>query len=277
MSFLNSKAHLGAIKEIIILLTKHRQLTFEMVKRELKDRYVGKVFGFFWAIGHPIVIMSIYVFIFAFVFKAKVGGTREMPLDFTIYLLAGLIPWLTTMDAMSKGTTVITSNASLVRQVVFPLEILPVKTVLASFSTQIIMFVFLSIYIFIRYGGFHLIFLMIIVLFFFQLLFLIGINYVLSAVGAYFRDLRDFIQVFCVVGIYIMPIFYLPESVPGLFKPILYINPFSYMIWCYQDVIYFGRFEHPYAWGIFIIESTVVFYLGYRVFRKFKTTFGNVL
>jgi lipopolysaccharide transport system permease protein len=58
---------------------------------------------------------------------------------------------------------------------------------------------------------------------------------------------------------------------------VLYLNPFSYMIWCYQDALYFGRFEHPAAWVVFPLASLFTFALGYRVFRKLKTFFGNVL
>ena len=64
----------------------------------------------------------------------------------------------------------------------------------------------------------------------------------------YFRDVKDFVQVFCIAGMYLMPVVYLPKMVPGVFRPLLNLNPFSYMVWCYQDACYFGRFEHPWAW-----------------------------
>jgi lipopolysaccharide transport system permease protein len=59
----------------------------------------------------------------------------------------------------------------------------------------------------------------------------------------------------------------------GLF----WINPFSHMVWCFQDIVYFGRIAHPYAWIVFPLLSLVVFYVGFRVFRKLRPMFGNVL
>ena len=106
---------------------------------------------------------------------------------------------------------------------------------------------------------------------------MIGVAYVLAAVGTYFRDLKDFVQVFCIAGMYLMPVVYLPTMVPRVFRPLLYLNPFSYMAWCYQDACYFGRFEHPWAWPVFLGGSLGMFYLGYRVFRKLKICFGSVL
>jgi len=221
--------------------------------------------------------MGIYVFIFAVVFKIKIGGTSEMPLDYTTYLLSGLIPWLCFQESMAKGVGVIVANASLVKQVVFPVEILPIKGVLATLPNMLVSLVILVSYVFATHHSLPATFLLIPVLIIFQILAMVGVSYILSAVGAYFRDLKDFVQVFSVAGIYLVPIFYLPSLVPDLFRPLLYLNPFSYLIWCYQDALYFGRFEHWWAWIVFMTLSLGVFYTGYRVFSKVKVFFGNVL
>jgi lipopolysaccharide transport system permease protein len=42
-------------------------------------------------------------------------------------------------------------------------------------------------------------------------------------------------------------------------------------------VLYFGRFEHWWAWFVFPVMSIFVFSMGYRIFKKSKTMFGNVL
>jgi len=276
-SRLNPRTHFHALREIIGLLTRHRQLTWEMTKREISDRYAGQMLGAFWTIGHPMILMGVYLFIFAVVFKQKIGGTRELPLDYVTYLLCGLIPWMSFQEAMSKSATVIISNANLVKQVVFPIEILPVKGVIASFITQFISTIILILYVVIKHGYVPLTYTLIPVIFILQIMAMIGVSYILSSIGVYFRDLKDFVQVFCLVGMYVMPIFYLPEQVPQLFRPILYLNPFSYFIWCYQDIFYFGRIEHGWAWIIYIFMSVGVFYFGYRIFRKLKVMFGNVL
>jgi lipopolysaccharide transport system permease protein len=276
-SLLSPKSNWQAFSELLLLLTRRRQLTFEMARRELSDRYAGQFFGLFWTIGHPIVLMLVYVFIFGYVFRVKIGGTAALPLDYTAYLLSGLIPWLAFQDAMSKASAVIVSNANLVKQVIFPIEVLPVKGVLATLFTQCILLAGLVGYVLLTQRALAWTYLLLPVLIGVQALGMIGVSYILSAIGTYFRDTKDFVQIFNVVGMYLIPTFYLPEFVPGIFRPLLYLNPFSHMIWCYQDLLYFGRFEHPWAWPVWIAFSLAVFVIGYRLFRKLSGMFGNVL
>lgn len=277
MSILGVRTNVRAGRELIGILQRHRQLTWEMTRRELADRYLGQVLGTLWAFVHPAILIGVYIFVFVVVFAVKMGGSYELPLDYTTYMLAGVIPWLTCSETMSKGAVVLVGNANLVKQVVFPLEVLPVKSVLSSFITQFISTALLLCYVFMYLHTAYWTMLLLPMLFLFQVMGLIGLSCILSSVGAYFRDLKDFVQILNVIGIYLMPVVYMPTMVPRLFRPLLYLNPFSYMVWCYQDAIYFGRFEHPLAWLVFPALSLGTFVMGYRLFRQLKLMLGNVL
>ncbi|MBR9817206.1 MAG: ABC transporter permease [Rhodospirillales bacterium] len=271
------RGHIQAFVEIITLIRQHYNLSIEMARREILDRYSGQIFGPVWAIAHPIFMMGLYVFIFGVVFKMKIGSRADMPLDYTAYLLSGLVAWMGCQEAMTKGCTAITSNASLVKQVMFPIEILPVKVVISSLFPQSVSIVILIFYVILSHGVPPATYLLLPVVLMMQVLAMTGISFVLAAGGTFFRDVKDFVQIFSLAGVYLMPIFYLPEWVPPLFKPLMYLNPFSYLIWCYQDVLYFGKVEHPWAWGVTLILSLTSFIMGYRTFRKLKPMLGNVL
>lgn len=279
-SLLNPVVHINAMGQLVSLLTRHRELTWAMTRRELTDRYAGQVLGTLWAIGHPLLLMGLYVFIFGYIFPSRMNISDEMPRSFVTYILSGLIPWLTFSDSMSKGTSVIVGNVNLVKQVVFPLEVLPVKGVLASFVGQLVATGFMILYILVIDQQLPLTVLMLPCLFFFQLLAMVGISYLFSSVSVYFRDLKDVVQVFTTAGLFLAPILYLPTWVDKIWSPfavILYLNPFSHLVWCYQDILFFGRFEHPVSWFILVTLSIVIFYGGYRVFRKLKPMFGQML
>ena len=54
-----------------------------------------------------------------------------MPLNYTAYMLSGLIPWLTFQMSMLTSVNAITGNAALVKQFVFPIEVLPLRDVVS--------------------------------------------------------------------------------------------------------------------------------------------------
>lgn len=263
---------------IFVRLTKtHKDLIVDLAKREVGERYAGQMLGKVWPVMHPLMLMSVYVFIFSVVFKVKIASEYQMPLDYTAYILAGLVPWLAFQEVMSKSSSLIVANSNLVKQVVFPVEVLPIKGVLSAMLPFAVSMAILIAYVLISSGGLLWTYIFLPALVFFQVLLMMGIAFMLSAAGAYFRDMKDLIQVFTIINLYLMPVFYLPMWVPALFKPILYINPFSYMIWCYQDVLYFGSIEHPWAWAVFISGSIFVFLAGFYLFRRLKVVFGDVL
>lgn len=262
---------------MVSLLIKHRDLTWELAKRDLSDRYVGQWLGMFWVVAHPLFMMSVYVFVFAVILKIKLDIAPDLPGDYVVYLLAGLIPWLAFQDVMAKSCGAVTGHAPLVKQVVFPVEVLPVKGMLASLIPQLIGTGILVGYVLVRRREVPLIYGLLPVVLVVQFLAMVGTSFLLSSVAVYFRDLKDFVQVFGIVGVYMMPVLYLPDWVPPFFQPLLYANPFSYMAWCYQDVLYFGGFHHPWAWPVFTTLSIGILYAGYAVFRHLKTSFANVL
>lgn len=268
---------LSAVMNLGTIAVKHRPLILEMARREVSDRYAGQVLGAIWAVGHPLFVIGLYIFVFNVVFRQKVGGTLEMPLDYTAYILSGLVAWLAMQECLIKSCTLITSNASLVKQTVFPLEVLVFKSNLVSLFPMLLSLFILIIYVGISQGGLHITYALLPFLLAVQFFGMLGLSFLLAPLGAYFRDLKDVIQLFATAGIYLMPVFYLPSWTPELFRPLLNINPFSHLIWCYQDLLYFGRFDHPWAWVSVLLFNTFLFFSGYSVFRKLKPGLGNLL
>lgn len=271
----NLRKNALAFKELLYILTQYSELTFALAKREITDRYTAQVFGLFWAFGHPLIIMLVYLFVFSFVFKVRVGDNPTE--NYSVYLLAGIIPWISYMEVLGKSSSVIVQNSSLVKQVVFPIEILPVKGILASMFTQVIFTFFLIFYALLATGRFAPTFLLVPLLMLIQAFGMIGVGFILAAIGTYFRDIKDFVQAYTTIGLYIMPVLYFPSQVPEAVRFLLYINPLSYMIWCYQDAFFYGYFAHPIAWPVFTLLSLFLFIFGFRIFRKLSVMFGNVL
>lgn len=277
MTVLNIFAYIRASKIICKIFYTNKHLTYVLARREIIDRYVGQVMGGVWAILHPILQLFVYWFLFSVVFKVRIGVQPGMPSDYFLYILSGMAPWLFFSEAVNKGPVSITSQSSLVKQVVFPIEVLPLKSMLSSALPFCVMGTLLIIYKIILQIPIFPGLLLLPVALLLQMVLITGLNLLFGALGVYVRDVKDFIQAVTIMIIYIMPMFYLPDMVPAEFRPILSFNPLSHLIWCWQDVFFFNAIAHPLSWLVCFIMAAVVFGIGSRCFIFLRTYFGNVL
>lgn len=243
----------------------------------MSTEHQGKRLGAFWGLFQPLFLLLVYAFVYGVVFRAKIGGTYELPRNFTIYLLSGLVPWFAFQLSMAKAASVIPANANLVKQVVFDLNVLPVATSLASCLSLGLGLAFIIGLTVFDYGAVPWTYLLLPLVALTQFLAMAGVAFLLAALGTFIKDVRDLVQLSGVVLIFLLPIVYLPSSVPAAFNPLLWFNPWTYMVYVYQDVLYFGRIQHPYSWVAFPLWSLFIFVAGYRVFRRMRPFFANVL
>jgi len=262
--------------ELLRIVRANRELVGELVRRDLKDRFAGQMLGTLWAIGHPLLLMLIYVLVFAYVFPARGLGIDGQPVNLSVYILAGLIPWLCFQEVLVRSPSVITGNASLVKQIVFPIEVLPIKIVLAALPAQLVATAFLVVFAAAN-GSPKASFLLFPAALALQVVCMIGVAFLLAGVGAYVRDIREVITVFCAANLFLQPILYAPGQLPPALGRLLWLNPFSHVVWVYQDVFFFGGFDHPWSWVALAVAAVLLAVWGYRFFRYMKHGFGDVL
>lgn len=225
---------------------------------------------------HPLVVVGTYLLLFGFVLGSKISTTGAFPGDYPGYILVGLVPWLMMQAAILRGPTALIGSANLVKQVVFPIEILPIAVVIAATIPHIPSLILVIVYkLFV--GGLDWIIVLLPFVMALHFMLALGLSFLLAALTPFVRDVREVVVVFTSVVIYLMPTVYLPDWMPGILRPIIYLNPFSYLVWVYQDVLFFGEFNHPYAWIVTFVFAVLALGLGYRTFEKLKPYYGNVL
>lgn len=274
---LSPRANSHAFTELVALLVNQRSLTWEMAKREMSSEHAGKHLGRLWGLFQPLALLAIYAVVYSIVFQARIGGTYELPRNFTIYLLSGLVPWFGFQLCMTKAASVLPANAAFVKQVVFDLNVLPVSTALFSCLPLVLGLAFIGVFTLVDYSTVPLLYLALPAVIALQFLAMAGVAFALAALGTFVRDVRDLVQVASIVLIFLMPIVYLPTAIPSAFRLVLWLNPFTYMIYVFHDVLYYGRIQHPISWIVFGVGSIFAFALGYRLFRRLRPHFGDVL
>jgi lipopolysaccharide transport system permease protein len=268
---------MNAVVEPLRVIARHRALTWAVARRDLVSPYAGEMLGGVWALLHPLFLVALLTWVFNFLLGGRFGGTSDLPLDYTTYILSGLVPWQSFMLVLARSGTEVVGSANLVKQVVFPLEVLPVKTVVLSLPPMAIGLPFLVAYVLLRTGTLPWTYALLPVVVTLHVLWMLGVAFGLSALGVYFRDVKDVLTLFVTASIYLLPIIFLPGALPDGLRHVITLNPFSAIVWCYQDVLYFGRIEHPMAWTFATIFSVGSFFGGFAIFRRLKPYFGSVL
>jgi len=255
---------------------RYRELLREMVDRDLRASHARHGFGGLWVYIHPLVVVGTYLLIFGFVLGNRLIANGEFLGDFPAYILAGLVPWLMMQAALVRGPGALIGSANLVKQVVFPIEILPIASMIAASIPYLPALGLVIIYKFFV-GGLSWTLILLPAVLAVHAVLAVGLSFALSAITPFFRDLREIVTVFTSIAMYLMPTVYLPDWMPRVLRPLIYSNPFSYVVWVYQDVLFFGEFRHPYAWMIFLLFALLSLGLGYRTFEKLKPYYGNAL
>jgi lipopolysaccharide transport system permease protein len=265
-----------AIRHFLSLIRRHHELVWEMTRREMLERYSGQILGSVWAVGLPLLTMGIYVFAFLVLFQGRLPGSNSS-LGYAVFVLAGLAPWMAVQEALGRGPTAISSNANLVKQIVFPNEILPLRVALGVVPTLGIgVAVVVALAPIGGLGGWLTVPLLIVAIAC-HLVMTAGLVYALAGIGVFIRDVRDVVAVLLSIGLFLQPIFYGPGVAPRPLELVFYLSPVSYLIWCYRDALVYGEPTRPIIWLVTPVLSTLLFLVGYRLYRTLQPAFGNAL
>lgn len=272
----DARAHAAAAAEAVRFAVRNRALVAAMTTRELVDRYAGQALGAAWAFLTPLLLMGVYVFVFTYIFRGRLGES-DSTFAFTAYILAGLAPWLGLQDGLSRATVAIVSNGNLVKQIVFPSEVLPLRVALATTPALLIgLAIALTIGIASGHTGIGAVWLLPFCVLFY-LIFLTGCCYILASLGVFVRDLKDVVAVLLSMGLFLHPVLYPPGGAPPWLEAVFVFSPVSHLVWCFQDAIHGVAENKHWSWLVFPVSSSIIFLIGWRMFKMLKPTFGNAL
>jgi lipopolysaccharide transport system permease protein len=267
----------GPVLSIFRVLLARSALLKQLVLRDVQDAYMGSMLSRWWALLHPLLIVGLYLLVFGFVFQQRLGPNAPSAGDFAIYMLPGLCVWLTISAALSRSASSLVAASNLVKQVVFPIELLPTKSVIASFIPALVGILVVIGYALFRLGTISPLLPLVIPILLLQGIMLIGLGLLLSALTVFVRDVRDIVQMFTSAGIFLTPILFAPGVVPAWFESIMFYNPFSYVVWCLQDVFYHQAITRPDAWIALLASSLIALWVGETFFRRVRAHFGDAL
>jgi ABC-type polysaccharide/polyol phosphate export permease len=257
---------------------RYRALLRNLVARDLRVRYRNSMVGVGWSLLSPLLMMLVFTFVFTVLLRSAPTSA-----PYPAFLLAGILPWNFFSNSLLGALVSITGNASLIGKVSFPRETLPVSIVLAN-AVNFLLAVLVLVPVTLAFGiAPSPLWLLFPVILLGQLLFVLGVAFIVAAVNVHLRDTEYVAEIVLLAWFFLTPVFYdmsqvfTPSSGPSLSDVMLLVNPMAAFITQYRDIVLMHVMPDP----VLLVRSFAIGLLtcliGWAVFQRLSRSFGDVL
>jgi ABC-2 type transport system permease protein len=269
---------LGAILGSLATLYDKRWLIKYLAQRQWARSYQGSHLGLVWAFLSPLMMVALLTLVFSEVLGIRFREvTGDSTLNFGLYLYCGLVPFLAYSQALTQGVNVIRRNSNLVQGVVFPVEILPMTTVITSLIQSMFGVGALMLVLVVLEHRLHLTVLLLPLVFVPQLLFTLGLCYLMAVAGTYVPDIRETLRAVVRATFFITPILWPTGKVPEDWRFLVDYNPLAFLVESYRRLILDGELPSAEAAVYFSLFAAALFVVGLVVFTRVKHNFADLL
>ncbi|WP_291209072.1 ABC transporter permease [Hyphomonas sp.] len=251
-------------------ILKHHSILARTTWVDIKAAYAGSVLGIVWVIMGPLLMLSVYALTYAVIFKVRIPALSTT--EYVLYVFCGIVPFLAFAQSLSAGTLSLSSNRAVMLNTVFPAEMIPLRSVLVGSASMVTgtMILLFSDFMWSKPSP---LFLLIPVVMVFQIMFSVGVCWMLSLVALLVRDLAQLIYFITMMLLIITPIAYTPDMIPDGMKTLMLFNPLYYFVTCFQYIIILDRVPPVDTLVIGASVSLAFFIIGYSVFHRSKQVF----
>ncbi len=219
-------------------LAAHREILLNLVRKELKVKYTASVLGAVWSLLNPVVFLAVFSFV------VIVTG-NALP-HYPVYLLSGLLAWNLFSSSLLQGARSVVDNASLVKKVYFPREILPLASVGVTLVDFVLQSAVLLLFMLVTGYGFHLHVLWMYPLAVATLLvFTLAATLWVAGLNVRYRDVQHLLNLGLLVWFWMTPIVYpgylVQEYLTGkadVLWNLFLLNPLATIVFGFQRALY---------------------------------------
>jgi len=264
--------------EMVASLWRNRQLLGQLTRREVLGRYRGSLMGLAWSFFNPLLMLAVYTFVFSVVFNARWGtGEPTSRMQFALVLFVGVIVHGVISEGINKAPALILGNASYVKRVIFPLEILPWVVVGSAIFHAIISLAILLVAQLLFGGGIPATALWLPLVLLPIVPMTMGLTWLLAATGVFIRDIAQLTGIITTVLMFMAPVFYPISALPEQYRKWLYLNPVTYLIEQARAVLFAGQAPDWAGLSVYSAIALVVAAVGFWWFQMTRKGFADVV
>jgi lipopolysaccharide transport system permease protein len=243
-------------------LIAYRTLVKYLVLKDIKTKSRGTYLGVAWTLMNPLVTIVMYFFVFQYIFR--------------VFFLIGLLMWIFFARAIATSATCVVDNDAMVKKAPFPLEILPLSSVLYNLFNHAVALA-LAVPLMLLFWGarvsWHLVWVVIVLVAFAA--FSLALSLLLATLGVFFRDTRDILEVGLPVLFWATPIFYDVSMAPKFLARFLAFNPLTPFIEATRAALLSARGPTWTELGFMTFWIVVTAVTGVWVFTRLSPRFAE--
>lgn len=255
---------------------RHWDLVAQLARREVTGRYRGSYLGILWALLTPLMLLAVFSLVFGTIMAQPGKGA----LDYPVRLFLGLILYGVFSEVAAASCAMVTNNPNFVKKAVFPLELLAVSAVTGAVIHSLMTLVIEVAVVLLAQGHVPMTALLLPVVYVPLILVTLGICWILSGLGVFFRDLGNAIGPVLQLLFFLSPIIYSMErfkDYPVLSKVLWAVNPFVTIVETGRGLLIEGVMPDWSAVGLATAGSAVLAMAGYGFFMLVRRYFADAM
>ena len=256
---------MNMVKEIIHDLKNYRSLLSELIRRDIKIKYRRSVLGIFWSFLDPLLSMIVLTIVFSTLF-------HRIP-NYPIYYLTGLLAFQLFSNGSKTAMRSLVGSSGIWKTIYVPKFLYVLSAVLSNFVTYllslVVLFVIMAILnvqftIYIVFASLPILALIIMT---------VGAGLIMGTLNVFFRDMEYLYNVFMMILMYGMPIFYPADIVPASFQFIQQYNPLYQLIVCLRYCFLYGQMYSLSTLLFGFISAIILLIIGILLLYKYQDRF----
>jgi ABC-type polysaccharide/polyol phosphate export permease len=248
------------------LIGHWHSVVFLLVARDFKVRYRASVFGYFWSMLNPLLMMGILSFVFSFAMRV------EIP-HYPAFILCGLVFWNLFSQSINLGKNCFLDNSSLLKKVKVPAWVFPTAVIASAFlhaGLALIPYFIIATIMGIKFSIAILQLPILILLFF---IFIEGIVLALGSLNVFFRDLGHMAEPILQIVFYASPIIYPMSALPEKYQLLMAFNPMVHYLDGFRSALYSGNILSLATWLKIVVLALTSFIIGQMIFNSTRNRF----
>ncbi len=257
-------------------LIKNKKIIWGIGKNDFKNRFANTSLGAIWGFLQPFVFMVTYVIVFQYILK--VGSSGNYP--YVSWFLPAMSMWMTINDTIICASNSIRGYSYLVKKVVFPVDVIPVISIISQSFVSLFLFI-ISIIVSSIFGYIPN-FLVLLYALFAAYCFIIAFTRFTSAITTLVPDFSQLLNIVMQLFFWFTPIVWNLQMLANhpTIARVLQCIPFTYLVCCTREAFIGERIitkGYGIYTGVFWLITIILFIWGNHIFKKSKKDFADVL